>query len=210
MCRRIAGGFSAGRQTQIAGQLLPALRQRFRQVQSGRGKAVPYASGNHEAAEIWRLLGSLELLDLQTRQELGEMSLDLMFREDFSAVRGALVWMLGRVAGRLPVYGPFNLVLPTSLVCSWLERLLKSADIQDSGTQLAIMQMCRRTGDRFRDVPVALRDRAVSALRAVAARPALVTVIEEGGPLDEEATGQVLGESLPAGLRLISAGMFSR
>jgi len=210
MCRRIAGGFSAGRQTQIAGQLLPALRQRFRQVQSGRGKAVPYASGNHEAAEIWRLLGSLELLDLQTRQELGEMSLDLIFREEFSAVRSALVWTLGRVGGRLPVYGPLNLVLPTPVVCSWLERLLKMADVQDSGTQLTIMQMCRRTGDRFRDVPAALRTRAASALRAVAARPALVTVIEDGGPLDEEATGQVLGESLPAGLRLLSAGMFSR
>lgn len=138
------------------------------------------------------------------------MSLDLIFREEFSAVRSALVWTLGRVGGRLPVYGPLNLVLPTPVVCSWLERLLKMADVQDSGTQLTIMQMCRRTGDRFRDVPAALRTRAASALRAVAARPALVTVIEDGGPLDEEATGQVLGESLPAGLRLLSAGMFSR
>lgn len=210
MCRRIAGGFSAGRQTQIAGQLLPALRQRFRQAQSGRGKPVPYASGNHEAAEIWRLLGSLELLDLHIRQELGEMGLDLMFRDDFSAVRSALVWMLGRVAGRLPVYGPLNLVLPTSLVCSWLERLLKAADLQDSGTQLTIMQMCRRTGDRFRDVPAALRSRAVNALRDAQARPALITVIEDGGPLDEESTGQLMGESLPTGLRLVSGGIFSR
>lgn len=210
MCRRIAGGFSAGRQTQIAGLLLPALRQRFRQVQSGRGKPIPYASGNHEAAEIWRLLGSLELLDLHTREELGEMALGLMAKDDFSAVRSALVWMLGRVAGRLPIYGPLNLVLPASLVCSWIERLLKSADMQDSGTQLAIMQMCLRTGDRFRDVPAELRAQAVNALRNGQARPALITVIEEGGPLDEESAGQVMGESLPTGLRLISDGMFSR
>ena len=104
MCRRISGGFSAGRQTQIAGLLLPAIRQRFRQVQTGRGKPAPYASGNHEAAEIWRLLGSFELLDLNTRQELGEMGLELMFRDEFAPVRSALVWMLGRVGGRLPVY----------------------------------------------------------------------------------------------------------
>jgi hypothetical protein len=82
--------------------------------------------------------------------------------------------------------------------------------MQDSGTQLAIMQMCRRTGDRFRDVPAELRARAVNALRNGQAKPALITVIEEGGPLDEESTGLVMGESLPTGLRLISDGMFSR
>ncbi|MFM7864778.1 MAG: hypothetical protein ACKPHU_11235 [Planctomycetaceae bacterium] len=55
-----------------------------------------------------------------------------------------------------------------------------------------------------------MRARAVNALRNGQARPALITVIEEGGPLDEESTGLVMGESLPTGLRLISDGMFSR
>ena len=130
-----------------------------------------------------------------------------MFRDEFAPVRSALVWMLGRVGGRLPVYGPLNLVLPTSVVCSWLERLLKSADLHESGTQLAIMQICRRTGDRFRDIPAALRTRTVAALQTAAARPALIQVIETGGPLDDEATGQILGEALPTGLRLKAGGL---
>ncbi|MFM7058577.1 MAG: Hsp70 family protein [Planctomycetota bacterium] len=200
--RRIAGGLSAGRQNQLASSVLPAIRQRVRQVQTGRGRAAPYASGNHEAAEIWRMLGALELLELPLRRELGDTALELFARPGFEPVRNALIWMLGRVGSRVPSYGPLNLVVPVEVVSVWVEKLLKSADVTDAIVQLTLMQLSRKTGDRFRDIPESLRSRLLQHLRSVDASPGFLQLIAEGGGLADEEAGLVFGESLPAGLRL--------
>ena len=202
LCRRISGGLAAGRQTQIASTVLPAIRQRFRQVQTGRGKAAAYASGNHEAAEIWRMLGSMELLAQPVRIELGDMIIDLFNRAAFESVRNALIWSLGRIGGRVPVYGPLNLVVPLSQVTNWIDVLLRTGDLQDSATQLALMQLTRRTHDRFRDADESLRKRVADRLTSVSAKSHLVTLITEGGSLESEEANLILGESLPVGLRL--------
>lgn len=202
LCRRISGGLSAGRQNQIASTVLPAIRQRFRQAQTGRGKAAAYASGNHEAAEIWRMLGSLELLDQSLRTELGEMMIDMIFRSAFEPVHNAMIWALGRVGGRVPVYGLLNLVLPVAKVSEWLDQLLRSGDLANRGVQLTLMQLSRKTGDRFRDIDEALRTRIVAKLNKTDVSPHLLRLIEEGGSLDHQEAGLILGESLPAGLRL--------
>ena len=202
LCRRISGGLAAGRQTQIASTVLPAIRQRFRQVQTGRGKAALYASGNHEAAEIWRMLGSMELLAPPVRIELGDMIIDLLNRPAFESVRNALIWSLGRIGGRVPVYGPLNLVVPLSQVTTWIDILLRTGDLHESTTQLALMQLTRRTHDRFRDIDDSLRQRVAAQLSSADARSHLVTLITEGGTLESEEANLILGESLPVGLRL--------
>ena len=202
LCRRISGGLTAGRQTQIASTVLPAIRQRFRQVQTGRGKAAPYASGNHEAAEIWRMLGSLELLAPPVRIELGDMIIDLFNRPAFESVGHALIWTLGRIGGRVPVYGPLNLVAPPSQVSTWIDVLLRTGDLHDPTTQLALMQLTRRTHDRFRDIEECLRKRVADRLSSAGARSHLVALITEGGSLESEEANLILGESLPVGLRL--------
>ena len=202
LCRRISGGLTAGRQTQIASTVLPAIRQRFRQVQTGRGKAAPYASGNHEAAEIWRMLGSMELLAPPVRIELGDMIIDLFNRPAFESVGHALIWTLGRIGGRVPVYGPLNLVAPPSQVSTWIDVLLRTGDLHDPTTQLALMQLTRRTHDRFRDIEECLRKRVADRLSSAGARSHLVALITEGGSLESEEANLILGESLPVGLRL--------
>lgn len=202
LCRRISGGLAAGRQTQIASTVLPAIRQRFRQVRTGRGKAAPYASGNHEAAEIWRMLGSMELLQQSVRIELGEMIADLFHRAAFEAVRNALIWSLGRIGGRVPVYGPLNLVVPAQQVSTWIDVLLRVGDLNDSTTQLTLMQLARRTHDRFRDIDHALRDRVADRMTSAGVKSHLITLITEGGSLESEEASQILGEALPVGLRL--------
>ncbi len=202
LCRRISGGLTAGRQNQIASSVMPAIRQRFRQAQTGRGKAAPYASGNHEAAEIWRMLGSLELLDQPLRTELGDMIVDLLNRAAFEPVHNAMIWALGRIGGRVPVYGLLNLVLPIGKVSEWIDVLLRTSDVSSKAVQLTVMQLSRRTGDRFRDVDDSLRNRIVQKLEQTDASQHLLKLISEGGSLDSEEAGMILGESLPAGLRL--------
>lgn len=202
LCRRISGGLAAGRQHQIASTVMPAIRQRFRQIQTGRGKVAPYASGNHEAAEIWRMLGSLELLDQSLRTELGDMIMDLMHRAAFEPVYNALIWALGRVGGRVPVYGPLNLVLPAAKVSAWLDQLLRSAELNSPGVQLTLMQLSRKTNDRFRDIEESLRHRILGRLQTTGTSAHLLQLIREGGTLEGEEASLILGESLPAGLQL--------
>jgi hypothetical protein len=202
LCRRISGGLTAGRQNQIASMVLPAIRQRVRQAQTGRGKAAPYASGNHEASEIWRMLGSLELLDQNVRTELGDMFIDLMNRAAFEPVHNAMIWSLGRVGGRVPVYGPLNLVVSVSKVSEWIEQLVRTGDLHSSGVQLALMQLSRRTGDRFRDINSSLRTRVIDRLTTAGAPQHYLHLISEGGSLEGEEASLILGESLPSGLRL--------
>ncbi|MEZ6033482.1 MAG: Hsp70 family protein [Planctomycetaceae bacterium] len=202
LCRRISGGLNSGRQTQIASAIMPAIRQRCRQVQSGRGKSAAYASGNHEAAEIWRMLGSLELLTPSLKIELGDIIIEFLNRPAFESIRNALVWSLGRIGGRVPVYGPLNLVVPTRNATEWIEVLLRTGDITDATTQLTLMQLTRRTDDRFRDVDASVRQRVLEGLTSADARNHLISLIDVGGSLESDEASQILGESLPVGLRL--------
>lgn len=202
LCRRISGGFSAARQRQIAAQVLPSLRQRIRQVQSGRGKGGSYASGNHEAAEIWRMLGASELLETGTRIELGAAAIDLSGRKSFAAVQRALIWAVGRMGSRVPVYGPLNTVLPTAIAEEWIRQLLQQEDLSSATVQFALMQLARRTGDRYRDVSESLRDQLSQTLQQQGASMEVLALIREGGQLTQESAGILLGEALPCGLQL--------
>lgn len=202
LSRRIAGGLSAGQQNELASPILALIRQQHRQTLSGRGKAAKYATNNHEAAEIWRMLGSLELLDRQTHEEIGRIVLDFLPRKKFEPLKPALVWTLGRVAARVPVYGPLNSVLPPHVVEPWLDRFLNLADPHDSVSQLALMQMARFTSDRYRDVAPNIRTDVIKHLTAGNARPHLITLVREGGTLESDEANQVFGEALPTGLRL--------
>jgi len=68
--------------------------------------------------------------------------------------------------------------------------------------QLALMQLSRKTGDRFRDIDDAQRTRLLSGLATANASQHYLQLISEGGTLRDEEAGLILGETLPAGLRL--------
>jgi hypothetical protein len=202
LCRRIAGGLTAARQAHLATTLLPAIRQKHRQLVSGRGKAADYASGSHEAAEIWRMLGSLELLSPAVRSELGNMAADFLSMSATAAIHPALIWALGRLGARVPVYGPLNLVLPVTDIERWIEALLDYPDSENTIVQLSLMQLSRRTSDRYRDVSEDLRERVLSFLRQSGAEAHLMVLVRDGGVLDSEEAGRIIGEALPAGLKI--------
>lgn len=200
LCRRIAGGMTAGKQTELASPILAMIRQKHRQMKSGKGKAANYASGTHEAAEIWRMLASMELLGQKTRIELGSLILDFLPRPASAPIRSALVWSLGRVGARCPVYGPLNAVPPAPVVENWIEALLDVVDGEDSVTQLALMQMARRTEDRYRDISQELRKQVIRELERQHASSHFVQLVREGGQLENDEASLVFGEALPAGL----------
>jgi hypothetical protein len=72
----------------------------------------------------------------------------------------------------------------------------------DPMTLLAVMQLARRTDDRYRDVPEKLRGKVLDWLGRRAAPEHFVQLVRDAGALDAEEQGMVFGEALPKGLRI--------
>jgi hypothetical protein len=117
-------------------------------------------------------------------------------------VRPAVLWTLGRVAARVPVYGPLNVVVPSETAADWMTRLLEFSP-DDALAAWAVMQMTRRTGDRYRDVSEKLRSRVVEWLKGRDAPEHFIKLAAEGGELDVAEQSQAFGEALPKGLRIL-------
>jgi hypothetical protein len=199
--RRIAGGLAAGQQQALADPLLGPLRALHHQMTTGRGRGGEFSVGSHETAEVWRFLGSLELLTSNSKIELGGMLLDLLPKRKVEATRPAILWALGRLGARQPVYGPLNTVVPAETAAGWLKKLMEF-DYSDSMAFFAVMQIARRTGDRYRDVPEKLRARVLDWLARHEAPAHFAQLVREVGQLDVEEQGLVFGEALPKGLRI--------
>ena len=169
---------------------------------TGRGRGGEFSVGSHETAEVWRLLGSFELLTSNAKIELGGMLLDLLPKRKVEATRPAILWALGRLGARQPVYGPLNTVVPADTAAGWLKRLMEFGDSDGSMSLLAVMQIARRTGDRYRDVNEKLRVRVLDWFARHDAPTHFGHLVREVGQLDVEEQGMVFGESLPKGLRI--------
>jgi hypothetical protein len=200
--RRIAGGLTAGQQRALADPLLAPIRGLHKRLTTGKGGGGDLSFGASESIEVWRLLGSLELLSPQIKIELGGILLDVLPKRKMESVRPAILWTLGRVAARVPVYGPLNVVVPTETAADWVTRLLDLAP-GDPLASWTIMQMTRRTGDRYRDISEKLRSRVIEWLKGRDAPKRLINLLEEVGKLDIAEQSQAFGEALPKGLRIV-------
>ncbi|GAB6185788.1 Hsp70 family protein [Thermopirellula anaerolimosa] len=199
--RRISGGLPTGRQRSLADPLLASVRSLQRQAATGKtGSDFPTAS--HEGSEIWRLLGSLELLPVDCKVELGGIILDLLPRRKTENMREAMIWTLGRLGARVPLYGPLNCVVPQETIEAWLRRLME-LELAGNTAAFSIMQLARCTGDRFRDLHASLREKAAEKLETMGAPSHLIELVRTGGSLREEERKEAFGESLPRGLRVV-------
>jgi molecular chaperone DnaK (HSP70) len=192
--RRIAGGLRAGQQHTLAAPLLAALRSQ----QSGSTKRDLHI-GIDSLAEIWRLLGALEHLELPAKTWLGDLAAENITRQGPAALSGAWVWALARLGARVPAYGPLNCVVPLEDAERWLDGLLAYEKDADN-LCFAVMQLARKTGDRFRDVSPACRERVLAWFEHVAGPEHYHHLVCESGRLETEEQDRVFGERLPAGL----------
>lgn len=189
MWRRISGGLTTGQQQQLAAPMLSALRSKSRRIEP------------HEAMEFWRLIASLERLSVRDKIELGEIAIAEFPRRKNVRLRPALLWALGRLGGRQPAYGPLNTTIPVDRVESWIDTLIAMAP-EESDVPLTLVQLGRRTGDRYRDIDGQTQSRAVKFLKSKNAAEHFVTLMTEGGTLERCEETAVFGDSLPLGIRL--------
>jgi molecular chaperone DnaK (HSP70) len=195
--RRIAGGLTASQQRGLAQSLIADIRAVHKTHRKGRGAELQM--GSHEAAEMWRMLGSLELIGAGWKAELGDMLLDLAAREKSSSIRSAQIWALGRLGTRVPLYGPLNTVVASDVAGAWTKRLIDFPHEVDTAA-LALMMLARRTDDRYRDVDANWRERAIGWLERSGAAEHYVQLVAQGGELGTDEQGLIFGESLPTGL----------
>jgi hypothetical protein len=198
--RRIAAGLPAGQQRALADPLLAAVRALHRRLIAGSVKGEAHFTIS-EFAELWRMLGSLELLAVRDKTQLGEMLLELFPKRKLETVRGAMIWTLGRLGNRVPLYGPLNTVVDAATASKWAAGLIEF-ETGDESQYFALMQLTRRCGDRYRDVPTNVSGRVADWLSENQAPAHLIQLVREGGSMDSEEQQQAFGESLPKGLLL--------
>jgi len=199
--RRIAGGLAAGQQQALANPIITRLREEFRKSKQGRTSS-PHRAHSQEQAEAWRMLGSLERLPVNAKQDLGEIALAALDDPAAGISASALLWTIGRLGAREPFYGPLNTVIPSATAQAWLSRLMTGSSVAPERL-LATMQLARRTGDRYRDLADTERQQVAKWLRKHNAPEEYLMLVEQGGELARETSALVFGESLPAGLRLL-------
>ena len=199
--RRIAGGLSRGQQLGLAEPLLPAVHALRRRFAGGKAATAAPTLDPAQSAEVWRLLGALELLPVIVKIELGDNIIQLLSKRKLEKGRSTMLWTLGRLGQRVPLHGPLNTLVPAHYASLWLEAILLLAG-DEPMAHLATMQLARRTDDRHRDIEAPLRKRVVDWLQDGGAANHLCELVRSGGSLDEEERGVIFGESLPIGLRI--------
>ena len=196
--RRIAGGFTAGQQNALYQDAWSRIKPMF----SGGGNPL----NNNVAAEMLRLLGSLERISNPEKTALAESCLQSLSKKKMEPLRPAMLWTIGRLGCRVPVYASLHQTVPSERVSSWIEQLIAFdsgwIEKESAAYSLALMLLARKTGDRYRDVPQAIREKVVARLRSVRAPDLHLELVERVGQLDEENASQIVGDSIPLGFSL--------
>ena len=200
--RRVAAGLNRQHHDEIQRRLAPFLLP----VKGGNpakkaGRPKPEA---HETAEMWRCAASLERLAAEIKEQLGDALAGDLARP---AIPAHVLWCLGRLGARVPLYGPANTVVPPKAAERWVELLLDREYAEGRETADAIFalgQIARFSGDRTRDLSDAIRERTIDRLARLGADETVLRPVREFHEMEAVQEGQALGDALPIGLRLRS------
>jgi molecular chaperone DnaK (HSP70) len=200
--RRVAAGLSRPHHDEVYRRLSPFLlpaKGTSPSKKAGRPKPEP-----HELAEMWRCAAALERVTPEIKESLG----DALLKEVSQTVTGAhVLWCLGRLGARVPLYGPANTVVRKETAERWTNKLLGHSFASGRETAdaiFALAQLARVAGDRARDLDDSLREQVIARLLALGADESVLLPIREFRELEIAQQGQALGDALPIGLRLLS------
>jgi hypothetical protein len=187
--QRASGGFTAGQQRELAQRVMGDL---------GLAGAKAKKPNPQVERESWRLLASLERLDAATRMKIGDEVIRRLRRDKDNA---SLLWSVGRLGARTPIYGSLTSVVATSDAGRWLEGLIAN-EKNTAELFAAIVQIGALTGDPLRDLDEHAVDAARQRLRNAGVDPDAARPLYEVVTATFADTSRAFGESLPNGLRL--------
>jgi hypothetical protein len=187
--QRVAGGFSAGQQRELALRVMGPL---------GIGGRKPPRMNPQIERESWRLLASLERLDRETRVRLGD---ELLARVRKDPRNGSLLWALGRLGARRPFYGPLDRTVPPAAAERWLDAMIAWPVVVPDALG-AIAQIATRVDDAALDISERHRVAVVDLLTTAGAPPDLIDAAQHARDPEQGDAVRYFGETLPAGLRV--------
>lgn len=191
--RRVAGGLDGTRQLHILKDIEGSLRV------AGRRRAKGAKTTAFD--DMVRLVAGLERLPRERKAGLGKLLLNAGRRPTDSPQRW---WALGRLGARVPFYGSVHDAVPCDVARGWLDRLLEIDWRAVEPAPFAATQLARMSGDRERDLDLAVRERVVERLRRERAPEKWISMVQTVTELDSSEESLIFGESLPPGLRLVS------
>ncbi|MFC0135960.1 molecular chaperone DnaK [Massilia eurypsychrophila] len=191
--RRVAGGLDAEQQR----RLLDDFAANLQINEGGDDDTGALVRGSDD--DMLRLGASLERIPPAFKVEIGEWLLARLGKANDALT----LWALGRIGARQPFYGNLDDLVPADVVATWLDAILALDWRRLEPAAFAAAYLARMTGDRARDLPLALRETIAARLRQVAAPAIWIRMVEEVVALDEATERRVLGETLPPGLKLI-------
>jgi hypothetical protein len=197
--RRISGGFTTGQQNALFQDTWTRVKPMLGGTNIGREQL-----NTNIAIELLRLLGSLERLRSKDKAAAVELALSGLKKKKLLPLHSALLWMMGRMGNRVPIYATLQQTVPAEKVSDWLVRLLDmepQADLVPSYS-LALMLLSRRTGDRYRDISGDLREKVLRRMDSLKSPSLHRSLVADGGSLDEDNTSSIVGDTLPLGFSL--------
>jgi hypothetical protein len=197
--RRVSAGLNKAHHDEIYRRLSAYL---FPPKTGAPKKATRPKPEPHEMAEIWRCAASLERLAGSVKESLGDALVKELARPQ---IAGHVLWCLGRVGARVPLFGPANTVVPREKAERWTQALLEKSFEPGRETADAIFalgQLARVAGDRARDLDEELRHEVIARLSTLSADESAIRPVREFTELAASQQAQALGDSLPIGLRL--------
>ena len=186
MWRRVAGGLTAAQQELLFDKAFASYKQRG------------------DEPELLRALCSLERVSHRHKSQIGESLLAKICGRKKGGVEHC-IWSLGRIGSRIPLYGSAHQVVPPETAAAWFTKLaaLDWREKEFRPIVGACVQLCRRTGDRTRDLPEEVLEQALSKVQISGGNPQQVQMLREVVEVTAADTVQLFGEELPAGLKLI-------
>jgi molecular chaperone DnaK (HSP70) len=205
--RRVAAGLARPHHEEIHRRVLPFLTP-AKGGAAARKLPRPKPEA-HELAEIWRCVASLERLAANLKEPLGDALVKELGRPNLP---GYVLWCLGRLGARVPLYGPANTVVAAEKASDWLRVLLDrpfAPGRESTDAIFALGQIARVSGDRARDLDDPLRLEVLARLEALGADEEAMRPVREFHELEANQQGQALGDALPTGLRLLAKDAIS-
>ncbi len=193
--RRIAGGLDESMQARIFNDIShyfhPSVARSKRRMAELQKRAYN---------EMVRLLGSLEGLSVEQKQQAGNW---LIERLEKASESEQTWWAVGRLGARVPFHGNTHKTLDAKTAQTWLDILLRKNWRKEKTAAFAATQIARCSGDRELDINSIYQGKVITKLRSEKCPESWQQVVKERVELDQADIKRVFGEALPQGLRLL-------
>jgi molecular chaperone DnaK (HSP70) len=155
-------------------------------------------AGEQAKTEMWRCLGSLELLPNKIKLEIGNVLISRI-----KNLQGYEFWVLARLGARRLFHAKSNHVIQPNLISGWLAKLIAASKALVSQDRLfAVSRIAAMTGDRMIDVDSELQEASKEYLKKEKSPENWIAHLDGVKKDSIQEQAKMLGDSIPLGISI--------